>query len=133
MKYILRVTLASMISVGLLAAPAMATDWTAGTSLSLKASDTKVKQGTKVTFTIKLKSHRKPCYQNQPVKWYRNGVYKRTLHTDNKGVATLRKKMNHTGTFRAKYFGRRWGHHPNRHVCNGSQSRAVTVKVKRKH
>jgi len=75
-----------MISIGLLAAPAEATDWTASTSLSLKASDTQVKQGTKVTFTIKLKSHRKPCYQKEPVKWFRNGVYKRTLHTNNKGV-----------------------------------------------
>ena len=133
MKYILRVTLASMISIGLLAAPAMATDWAAGTSLSLKASDTKVKQGTKVTFTIHLKSKRKPCYQNQPVKWYRNGIYKKTVHTNNKGVVKLKKKMNHTGTFRAKYFGRKVGQHPNRHICHASQSRAVTVKVKRKH
>jgi len=133
MKYILRVTLASMISIGLLAAPAMATDWTAGTSLSLKASDTKVKRGTTVTFTIKLKSHRKPCYQNQPVKWYKNGVYKRTLHTDNRGVATLRKKMRRTRTFRVTYSGYRVGHHPKRHVCKGSQSKPVTVKVRRKH
>ena len=133
MRHILKIALAGMMCVGLLAAPAQATDWTATTSLSLKASDTSVKQGTKVTFTIKLKSHRKPCYQNQPVKWYRNGVYKKTVHTNNKGVATLHKKMNHTGTFRAKYLGYRKGHHPKRHVCYASQSRAVKVTVKRKH
>ena len=92
MKSILTVTLAAMISIGLLAAPAQATDWTASTSLSLKASQTHVKQGTKITFTIKLKSNRKPCYQNEPVKWYRNGVYKKTLHTNNKGVIKLQKK-----------------------------------------
>jgi len=133
MKYMLRVTLASMISIGLLASPAMASDWTASTSLSLKASDTQVKQGTKVTFTIHLKSKRKACYQNEPVRWYRNGVYKKTVHTNDKGIVKLQKKMNHTGTFRAKYFGKKVGHHPNRHVCHPSQSRAVTVKVKRKH
>ena len=133
MKSILTVTLAAMISIGLLAAPAEATDWTAGTSLSLKASDTQVKQGTKITFTIKLKSHRKPCYQMEPVKWYRNGVYKKTLHTNNKGVVHLTKKMNHTSTYRAKYLGKRVGQHPNRHVCHASQSRAVRIKVKRKH
>jgi hypothetical protein len=133
MKHIPRIALASMICVGLLAAPAEAVDWTASTSLSLKASDTHVKQGTKVTFTIKLKSKRKPCYQHQPVRWYKNGNYKKTVHTNNKGVVKLHKKMNHTGTFRAKYLGFKRHVHPNRHVCHGSQSRAVKVTVKRKH
>jgi len=133
MKSILTVTLAAMISIGLLAAPAEATDWTASTSLSLKASQTHVKQGTKITFTIKLKSNRKTCYQNEPVKWYRNGVYKKTLHTNNKGVIKLQKKMNHTSAYRAKYFGKKTGLHPNRHVCHASQSRAVKITVKRKH
>jgi hypothetical protein len=132
MKHILKVVLAVAISTGLLAAPAMA-NWTASTSLSLKASDTKVKQGTKVTFTIHLKSHRAKCYQHQPVKWFKNGVYKKTLTTDNQGIIHKTKKMNHTSTYRAKYLGRRWGHHPHRKTCNASQSRAVTIHVKRKH
>ena len=133
MKHILRIALASMMCVGLLAAPAQATDWTASTSLSLRASDTHVKQGTKVFFTIKLKSHRKACYQHEPVKWFRNGVYKKTAHTNNKGVVVLHKKMIHTSTYRAKYLGKKVGHHPNRHVCHASQSRGVTIHVKRKH
>ena len=133
MKHILSVALASMMCVGLLAAPAEATDWTASTSLSLKASDTHVKKGTKITFTIKLKSHRKPCYQNEPVRWYKNGVYKKTVHTNDKGVVQLHKKMQHTSTYRAKYLGKRVGTHPNRHVCHPSQSRAVKITVKRHH
>ena len=31
------------------------------------------------------------------------------------------------------YFGKKVGHHPNRHVCHASQSRGVTIHVKRKH
>ena len=129
MKIVLSVVLASLISMGLLAPPAMATDWTANTSLSLRASDTKVKPGTKVTFTITLSSKRAACYRQQPIKWFKNGVYKKTVRTNNSGVVKLTKKMHHTSTYRAKYLGYRKGHHPKRHVCRASQSRAVGIKV----
>ena len=128
MKNVLRVVLAVMITTGLMAAPALA-NWTASTSLSLKASDTTVKQGTKVTFTIHLKSSRAKCYQNQPIKWFKNGVYKKTVTTNANGIVKLTKKMHNTSTYRAKYLGRRWGTHPHRKTCYASQSKAVTITV----
>ena len=131
MKHILRVTLAVMVTAGLLMGPAAeAHVRKAPTSLSLKASKTKVHKGHKVTFTIHLKSAWSKCVQQQPIKWFKNGVYKKTVTTNNNGVVTLTKKMHHSGTFRAKYLGRRWGKHPHRHVCYASQSKGVFIKVK---
>ena len=97
MKHILRVTLAVMVTAGLLMGPAAeAHVRKANTSLSLKASKTKVHKGHKVTFTIHLKSPWVKCYQHQPVKWFKNGVYKKTVTTNDNGVVKLTKKMHNS-------------------------------------
>jgi len=134
MKHLVRVIVVLSAMSLLFAAPASAHDRTANTKLKLTVSDHKVKQGTKVTWKIVLSSPWKKCYANQQVKWLKNGNFKRYRTTNDQGKITFTKKMNHTGTFQAKYPGRKWGKHPaHHHVCNPSHSKKVTVTVTRKH
>ena len=133
MKHFARIIVVVSAASLLLAGPAEAHVRTASTHMSLSASKTHVKQGTKVTFKIKLRSPWSKCYANQTVGWYKNGNFRRNRTTDANGNITFSKKMNHTGTFQAKYAGRKWGKHPHKHVCKPSASNKVRVKVKRKH
>src|SRR3954464_6855092 len=133
MKHLVRVVVVLSAASLLFATPASAHVRTANTSLKLSVSDSKVKQGTKVTWTIKLKSPWSKCIANQPVRWYKKGTFKKNRTTNANGILTFTKKMNHTGTFQAKYQGRKWGKHPHKHTCKPSVSNKVKVKVTRKH
>ena len=81
-------------------------------------------------FTITLKSQWDKCKAQQPVRWYRNGVYKKTFTTNNKGKIVLNKHVKATSKYFAKYPGRKFGTHPHRHVCHGSTSNTIRIKVK---
>ena len=129
MKHFARIVVVISAASLLFADPASAHVKTANTHINLSVSDAKVKQGTKVTFKIVLKSSWAKCYANQTVKWFKNGNFKRNRTTNANGVIKFTKKMTNTGTFQAKYPGREWGKHPHKHVCKGSASDRVKVKV----
>jgi hypothetical protein len=130
MKHLARIIVVVSAASLLFAGPAGAHVRVAKTNLSLSVSKAKVKPGTKVTFKIKLKSPWNKCYAHQNVRWYKNGKFKRIRTTNASGLIKFQKKMQHTGTFQAKYTGRQWGLHPHNHVCRGSASHKVTVKVR---
>src|SRR3954470_20936736 len=133
MKHFAKILVVVSVASLLLAGPADAHVRTASTSLKVSVRNSKVKQGTKVAWTIKLKSPWSKCIANQPVRWYKNGTFKKNRTTNANGIVTFTKKMNHTGTFQAKYEGRKWGKHPHKHTCKPSVSNKVKVKVTRKH
>ena len=115
----------------LLATPTsvLATSWSASTHLRLTADSSRTYAGGLVTFTIRLRSARNRCVASQPVKWFRNGAYRRTYTTNDRGRVRVRLRMHTSAAFRAKYLGRRWGSYPNRYTCYSSASRRVYVQV----
>ncbi len=125
-KIIVVVSAASLLVVG----PASAHVRTANTHISLSASKTNVHKGTRITWTIHLKSPWSKCYANQPVKWYKNGNFKRVRTTNGNGVIQFTKKMWRTSTYQARYAGRQWGVHPHQHTCKPSNSNRVTIHVR---
>jgi len=132
MKSLIKVTIAVLMASFLVAAPAGA-NTSVTTHTKLTVSDKSVKQGTKVTFTIKVTANYKKCYANRQVKWFKNGVFKKYKTTGDNGVVKFSKKMNHTGKFQAKLPAKDIGVHPHIHHCQPSHSKIVKVTVKRKH
>ena len=130
MKHIAKVFLALTIASLLLVGPAATAVTNIKTTLSLSANKTQVHKGGKVDFTIKLKSKNNKCKANQPVKWYRNGVFKKTRTTNSNGVVTFTKGVKATSKYYTKYAGRKFGTHPNRKNCLASTSNTVRIKVK---
>jgi len=125
-RLVVVLTVASLLLVG----PASAHVREATTHLKLRANPTQVKPGGVVRFTIRLNSQWNNCKANQPVRWYRNGVYIRTLTTNSHGKIVLNKHVRATSRYYAKYLEHKWGTHPHRHVCHGSRSNAIRIRVK---
>lgn len=119
-----------MVGLSLLApASAVATVRDTPTQLRLSASSLHVHADHVVTFLIRLRSSWKKCRGHQSVRWYRNGVYHRTVLTSDRGWIRMRVRMHRTATFQARYPGRTFGVYPNRYTCLASSSREVTVAV----
>ncbi len=131
MKHITKLVVAFAVASLLLMGPAAAHVRIAGTSLKLKASPTTVQKGKPVTFTATLNSNWKKCYSQRKVSFYKDGVKQFTKGTNTHGVATVKFKPTKTGNWVAKFKGRKWGVHPHKHTCLASQSKAVTVTVKK--
>jgi hypothetical protein len=113
----------------LVPATAGATTRNESTHTRLAASSLHVHVDHRVTFTVRLRSAWTKCFADQPLKWFRNGVYVRTVMTNARGRVEISRRLHGTVTFQAKHLGRRWGQYPNRYVCYASQSRRVTVEV----
>ena len=132
MKLFVKITIAMLMASFLVAGPAGA-NTTVATHTKLTVSDKTVKQGTKVTWKIKVTANYKKCYANRQVKWFKNGVFKKYKTTGDNGVVKFTKKMNHTGNFQAKLPAIDKGVHPHIHHCKPSHSKIIKVTVKRKH
>ncbi len=130
MKHIAKVFLALTVASLLLIGPGATAATNIKTTLSLSANKTQVSKGGKVDFKIVLKSKNDKCTDQQPVKWYRNGVYKKTYTTNNQGKVLFTKGVKATSKYYAKYTGRKFGTHPNVKNCLGSTSNTVRIKVK---
>ena len=133
MKHITKLVVAFAVASLLLVGPAAAHVRVASTTLKLAASPQTVHVGKTLTLKANLASNWKKCYSQRKVSFYRNGVKQFTKGTNTHGVATKKIKPNHKGTFKwvAKFKGRKWGDHPHKHTCLASQSKAVTVTVKK--
>src|SRR4051812_9446790 len=132
MKLLVKITVALMMTSLLVVGPAGA-NTTVTTHTKLTVSDNSVKQGTKVTFKIKVTANYKKCYANRQVRWLKNGVFKKYKTTGDNGVVKFSKKMNHTSKYQAKLPPIDKGKHPHIHHCEPSHSKIVKVTVKRKH
>ena len=130
MKHIAKVFVALSVTSLLLIGPGATAASNINTTLKLKANKTHVQKGGKVTFTIKLKSKNDKCTDQQHVKFYRNGKYKKTYTTNNTGKVSFKKKIKSNGKFYAKYEGRKFGTHPNVKNCLGSKSNTIKITVK---
>lgn len=120
--------LASSLAISSLMATASATG-EIPTRLRLTVSSRHVHVGHHVRFEIQLSSRRSNCYAGQRIKWFRDGVYRASLKTDQRGAVSFVRHPTLTHRYRAKYVGRRWGSYPHRHIClpSASQIRTVTV------
>ncbi len=130
MKHIARVFVALTVASLLLVGPGATAATNVNTKLKLTASKTQVQKGGKVTFTIVLHADKAKCKKGQPVRWYRNHVYKKTYTTNNKGKIKFTKGVKATSKYFAKFPGRKIGSHPNRSNCLPSTSKTIKITVK---
>jgi hypothetical protein len=125
-----RLVAVSAISTVLLAGTASATDVSATTSLSIKASKTSVSSGATVTLSGNLKSSVIACEKKKIIQVIRKGGgVVGTVKTNDKGHYSLKIHPTKTAKYKAKFAGSASGVHPNTTVCFASSSGFVTVKV----
>jgi hypothetical protein len=102
------------------------------TSLSIDRSpDGAVAPGTVVTFSGELSSGKKACITNSRIRLIQigEGVVGRD-RTDGQGRYLIRERVNETARFRVRYAGEVLnGTHPHSHVCEGSSSSRIRVRV----
>ena len=130
MKHIAKVFAALAVASLLLIGPGALAVTNVNTILKLEANKTQVSKGGKVQFTIHLKASKHKCKAGQPVKWYRNGVYKKTFTTDSTGTVQFNKGVKATSKYFAKFPGAKVGTHPNRLNCQPSTSNTIRIQVK---
>ena len=131
MKHFTKLVVAFALSSLILVGPAAAHVRFATTSLKLKAEPTTVQKGKTITFTATLNSNWKKCYSQRRVHLYKNGVEQFYKGTNTSGIAKFKVEATKTAKWFVKFKGRKWGKHPHKHQCGASQSKAVTVTVKK--
>jgi hypothetical protein len=131
MKHITKLVVALTVASLLLIGPGASAITSVNTSLKLTASKTQVQKGGKVTFTIVLKSPKAKCIKGMPIRWYRNGVFKKIYTTNNNGKVQFKKGVKATSKYFAKFAGAKVGTHPNRLNCQPSVSNTVKITVKK--
>jgi hypothetical protein len=102
------------------------------TTVTLKASDTRVEKGQRVTFSGALKADNRRCRKNKPVQITRNGNAFARTQTNNRGKYSVTKKVRKSGRYRANFGGfGPFGTHPHSHSCAPDHSRSVWVRTQR--
>ena len=131
MKHFTKLAVALALSSLILVGPAAAHVRFATTTLKLKADPTTVQKGKTITFTANLSSNWKKCYSQRRVHLYKDGVEQFYKGTNQLGIAKFKVTATKTANWFVKFNGRKWGTHPHKHQCGASQSKAVTVTVKK--
>ncbi len=122
------VTLALVFMLG--AVPAQAHTRIEPTSLTLRANDTRVDRGDRVTFSGSLRSDWKRCKAYKSVTLFRGKRPVATRKTTRAGLYAFTVQVPKTATWKVKFKGKRWGVHPHVHRCLRSTSRGITVRVR---
>ena len=130
MKHIAKVLVALTVASLLLIGPGASAITNVNTITKLSSNKTTVSKGGKVHFTIVLKAKKRKCKAGQPVRWYRNGVYKKTYTTNRTGTVEFNKGVKATSKYFAKFPGNKVGTHPNRLNCQPSTSNTIKITVK---
>jgi hypothetical protein len=119
-----------MLLVALGSAPAQGHERTEPTRITIKASQKAVDSGEKVRFRGKLKSDWSKCFSWQKVSLFKGNKKVATKKTQKSGSYQFTVKPKATKTWKVKYKGRNWGTHPHTHVCLGSSSKGIKVRVR---
>ena len=119
-----------MLLVLLGSAAAQAHERTASTSLTLKANKSTVDQGDEVKFRGKLRSDWKECRKSKSVTLYRDGTAVASTTTSRSGNYSFVMQIDATADWHVTFAGTEWGQHPHSHVCLGSSSTTIRIRVR---
>jgi hypothetical protein len=117
-------------SLAFTSAAARAHVFVAPTALSIQLRGGPVDPGETVTITGRL-AGRPACRANQRIDLVQNGVgVVATTTTDASGFYRFQVTVTEDTAFRTRFSGSASGVHPHSHVCAGSSSRLLRVKVR---
>jgi hypothetical protein len=109
---------------------AVAHEFDAASTISLKASKNRVKKKKKVTFSGQVTSPQADCLAGRQVTLV--GPKVKSTTTGANGGFSITVRPGRTSRWVAMVTGTASGLHPHRHVCGGDVSNAVQVKVKQR-
>lgn len=128
--HLIRATAVTMLLVLLGSVAAQAHERSASTSLTLKANKSTVDQGDEVKFRGKLRSDWKECRKSKSVTLYRDGTAVASTTTSRSGNYSFVMQIDATADWHVSFAGTEWGQHPHSHVCLGSTSPTIRIRVR---
>ena len=98
------------------------------TRITIKASDTRISRGQRVTFSGALKAPNRRCIRSKRVTISRRGTVVARARTDNRGKYAVRKALRRGGRYRVTFGGFVFGVHPHVHTCEPSAD-SVRIRI----
>ena len=130
MKRIVTWALAATLTLGLFApGVAQAHVKVFNTRLTVKANDTRIDRGQRVTFSGALKGGSRKCFRAKTVTIRRGNRAIASTTTNSRGKYRVSKKVRKGGRYRATYGGFVFGAHPHNHTCTSSRSKVVRIRI----